>query len=959
MKKLVLFVAAMALVTSVSMAQVSLADIYGTVVLPDGSAIPGVTVTLTGDVVGKMTGVTSEEGNFRFLKLSPGNYELKFELDGFKTVVRKGIRLFVGKNVTLTIPMETTTIKEEVIVTATAGVVDTRKTLVGMNVTKEMIQSLPTARNPWTVMGLVPGLMLDRVDVGGTDSGQQSNIIAGGADRDDSTWNVDGANITDPSAIGSSPAYLNVNSLEEIQVTVGANDITAQTGGVQLNFVTKKAGNRYAGDFHLYISDKAWELKQDLTPYMVRRNFVNPGVNRLYQYGINYGGPIIKDKWFWNGSWGVQDIHGRTITNVEDATWLVMGYFKTNFQLGNTSGDFHMTYDNKLKWGRTKLSPAQQNNGSLWDQSTPGYLYYGAVQHIFGNLMLEAKAVYTDGGFVLDPRGANVNPLTGHNEGAEWNFYRVPRLDLDAVYQYGTNRNMINASLTGNYFAENVLGGDHEIRFGVDYVTATTTTQSLYPNQRIAYSLLYDDPSYYQAMWLIPDWTFDVAFKRTSFYLQDTMTFGKLVVNLGLRYDKEQGSLNDYTLKKFTWHEPGTPYDGIELFSDRLGALTIPKTTVPASYTLISPRLSLTYDITGDGKNVAKLSLGRYGSQSGNNLAYYLAPPAREIDVMWYDDGDGKPEYNELGHEVWTNTDTFDYVKKLQNVKFASDFNTPILDEITVSYERQLGEDMALALTGFYKRRHNLITTKGIMDAAGTLETQSNWYVYSTKTIDGVATPLYARHESPIGTYYYNYEKAYDQYMAAQLVLTKKLSHKWMADASFFFMDWTSKRFKEEAFRTLNGFDYFNGGVNAPETQGSGLADIWINASWSFKLSGLYQLPWNINLTGVVQVREGYPIFYQQSFNVSQGNVGLVELPKGGTKFGDDRLPTNWIVNLGLEKTFKISDTTTAVLFVDLYNATNNQQTMKVDNSWASARKGEALMVTNQGVFQFGVRVNF
>jgi multidrug efflux pump subunit AcrA (membrane-fusion protein) len=73
MKKLVLLMAALALCGTVVMAQVQLADIYGTVVLPDGSSIPGVSVSLTSDVGGKMTAVTSEEGNFRFLKLSPGN----------------------------------------------------------------------------------------------------------------------------------------------------------------------------------------------------------------------------------------------------------------------------------------------------------------------------------------------------------------------------------------------------------------------------------------------------------------------------------------------------------------------------------------------------------------------------------------------------------------------------------------------------------------------------------------------------------------------------------------------------------------------------------------------------------------------------------------------------------------------------------------------------------------------
>ena len=159
MKRLIVFAAAMAMIFSLSYAQKASSDIYGTVLLPDGSAIPGVAVTLTGDVIGKKTTVTSEEGNFRFLKLPPGNYELKFELEGFKTVIRKNIRMFVGKNITLNVPMETTTIKEEIIITEKVGVIDTRKTSVGVNVSKEMIQSLPTARNPWTVMNLIPGVM--------------------------------------------------------------------------------------------------------------------------------------------------------------------------------------------------------------------------------------------------------------------------------------------------------------------------------------------------------------------------------------------------------------------------------------------------------------------------------------------------------------------------------------------------------------------------------------------------------------------------------------------------------------------------------------------------------------------------------------------------------------------------------------------------------------------------------
>jgi hypothetical protein len=192
--------------------------------------------------------------------------------------------------------METTQLKEVIEVKGQASAVDTRKTTVSVNVSKEMIQSLPTARNPWTVMNLVPGMMMDREDVGGAESGQQSSMFGHGASDDDTTWNVDGANITDPSAIGAAPGYLNVNAYEELQITLGNNDITAQTGGVQLNFVSKRAGNRYGGDFHLYVEDEAWEMTQDLPDYYVARGWNSPGINRLYQDGVNFGGPIVKDK---------------------------------------------------------------------------------------------------------------------------------------------------------------------------------------------------------------------------------------------------------------------------------------------------------------------------------------------------------------------------------------------------------------------------------------------------------------------------------------------------------------------------------------------------------------------------------------------------------------------------------------------------------------------------------------
>jgi len=957
MKQAFRMLLAIAMLATLTFGQTSTADIYGTVVLPDGSAIPGVAVTLTGDVIGQKALVTSEEGNFRFLRLPPGNYQLKFELEGFKTVINKGIRLYVGKNKNLNVVMETSQIVEEVVITGKTGAVDVRKTTVGVNITKEMLSSLPTSRNPWTILNLVPGMMLDREDVGGNESGQQSSFYGLGASDDDTTWNVDGANITDPSAIGAAPSYLNTNSYEEMQVTLGSNDITAQTGGTQLNFVSKKGGNRYSGDLHLYVEDEAWEMTQDLPESITDKGWGSPGIQRLYQYGINFGGPVIKDKLWFFGSFGAQDIHSRTIVQTDDATWLEGKYLKLDFQFGNTSGHVQYSNDVKKKWGRTVLGAASQDPGTTYDQEGPGSLYLASIQHIMGNMMINAKVAYSDSGFVLDPKANEINPATGHQEGVDWYYYQTPSLYWGgSTYYYKTQRDSLNLSLDGNYFLEGALGGDHEIRFGVDYYTATTTSQTLYPNQRILFVYNKNIPSMYKEIWWVTDAIFDVGFKRLSFYLSDTATFGKLTANVGLRYDRETGSHN-------AANAPGLTFQGTPIFTDYLGDMSVPGRDIDAAFKVFSPRVSFTYDITGDGMNVAKLSFARYGSQSGNGLASFLwNVGAREIDVYWADDGDNLVEWGEWSEDpgdwMWWNIDELDPYATQSPNRFDPDYNSPVLTEITLSFEKAFGDDLAMSVNAYYKKRNNLTWTKGLFTETGAMDSKENWYLGGTYTFtSGKTADYYLRYQRPNASYRTNHSSdAYTEYKALQLVFSKKMADGWMLDASFTYSDWTSTSAMDETFDMTN-FDYFEGGVVAPESGGSGITGIYVNARWQFKLSGLYQLPYGINVTGVFQAREGYVIpYYEQVYRPGLGWTNMYEPDK---KFGDDRLPTFWMLNLGIEKSFKVSEFTTVTLFADGYNVTNNAITMKVNSRLGTSTTDEILRVLNPGVFQFGIRVSF
>jgi hypothetical protein len=993
MKKLLALCFAVAVLSALAFGQTATADIYGTVVLPDGSSIPGVTVTLSGDVSATLTTVTSEEGNFRFLRLAPGNYELKFELEGFKTIVRKGIRLFVGKNVTLTVPMETTAIKEEVVVTAKASIVDTRKTAVGVNISKEDINRLPEARNPWSIINLVPGMMVDREDVGGNESGQQSNFYGQGGDKADVAWNIDGSNITDVSAFGA-PSYLDVNSYDEIQVSLGSNDISAQTGGVQLNFVSKRGGNKFSGDFHLYTEDERWEMKPK-TKEGLPAGYVSPGVLRLYQYGINMAGPIIKDKVFFAGSWSIQDIHSRTSANLEDTTLLNSAYIKLNANIGNTQAEFTLHNNNKQKWNRTDWGSEYQSQDTLWRQSGPGYTYLGTLQQTIGNLLLSLKYNHTTNPFNLHPNAASFDSAADMVTGPEMVFHFDVPTGFYASGNYlwqDINRITQDFSFDGNYFAEKLLGGDHEVRFGVDYFSNQTLTDIYYPNMR---GLCYT--SEFNTLYPVPGFTWpdtlliatngprDTTTFHLAGYLSDTISLKKLVINLGLRYDYEWGRLNAKKVAGFTLD--GQQIPALEPY---VGARDLPAMDSPAKWKTFAPRVAFTYDIGGDGKNVVKLSLARYSQPAGTQLATFIWNAGSHfMRLPWNDlNNDGHPQLNEVTIltpeqiiELQANNPStwgadwpndydpmwsfyyglypvvffagFDYTNpnNVQSAnKFDPNYKSQLMNELVLQYEHALSDDMAVSIQGIYKKSFNLPRLLRIW-SDGTLESKADYEMMGIDPLSGGEAWHRIRFDY-IGYYQTNYEKRNRTYMALQLLFTKKLSNKWMADAAFTYNDWSDNLYRDEEF-DLTNFDYFNGGVYAPKAAGSGMTGVLTNSHWMVKLSGLYQLPLGLDVSAVFQMRQGYPVTLYDDIYMGKSMMNV------NKKQGDDRLPNLWTLNLSLQKELRFTDTTRAVLHVDGMNITNNNTTLNMVTILNASNRKAPTRVVNPGLFMFGVNVYF
>jgi hypothetical protein len=958
-------------------------DIKGTVQDADGGALPGVTVTLTGSKIVDMNTITSGKGNFRFLKLPVGSdYVLKFELPGFKTHIQENIVVLFGQDVNLVIALEQAALSEEVTVVAQNPVIDTKRARVGVNITEEMIMDLPTARNPWVLMSLIPGMLIDREDVGGNEAGQQSAYFGHGSKDNDNTWSIDGANITDNSALGAAPAYVNVSSYEELQINYGANDILSQTGGVQLNLITKRGSNTYSGTFYLDVERKAWQadnVPQDLKDI----GYTAAGINRLYLYGANFGGPIVKDKFWFYGSWGVQDIDSLTLAATSDETWLASSYLRLDYHITpSTRFNAFIQYDNKQKWGRYWYDATQQAADTVWNQDGPGYFYKGELEQMFGNLYLDAKVIYSDGGFYLHPTKEHTADGSGdymtHIEYPD--FYMQGNTD-----DYGTDRNQLNVSVYGNYFTEGVLGGDHEFKFGVDYVTSTVTTYDLYEGDLV---LNYWGPDAtlptgenWEA-WLYRDYIVNYSFARFGAFIQDTMTFGRLAVNLGLRYDQERSIVKNANIPASMWLPTYMPALSIDRFDEGI-----------PWWKVFSPRMSLAYDLFGNGKDVIKFSVARYGSQSGFNIADFINPLGfTEIDLIWQDGyqdfvmgvADGRVQENELygldGTGALRDRNDPAYWLYSSNVPippttditavnaFDPDYNSPLLDELTISYEKELFTDFAARLELFYKKYHNQMWIR-FMDTDGNLEPDDNYYVAGTDPTVGY--DYYGRTALYPYQYCTNHQDAYDRYLGAQIVWTKRLSNKWMMNGSFTYSDW--KRFYKGEYvglitdvfgsnvkMGLNNEEYFEGGVAAFESSGSGVEGIFVNSRWQFKLSGLYQLPYGITFSGVFQARDGYvkPTYVL----VDMAELGINELygsPEGGGKFGDERLPAFWVLNFRLEKVFNVTETSRVILSADAFNITNSAHSLKKETSIASPDFNQDLRILNPRVFRFGIRFAF
>jgi len=661
-------------------------------------------------------------------------------------------------------------------------------------------------------------------------------------------------------------------------------------------------------------------------------------INQIIDYGLHVGGPIKRDRfWFWLG-YGVQDIRMITIAGYPDETKLEGFNGKLNFQISKKNrAELAFIYNDKTKEGM-QAGPTRPPETSLLLENAVTFIKF-EDEHVFSeNFLLSLKLAYLRGWGEFFPQGGrDVQPgfdlVTGMWSGS----YGYVRSEQPSYV----------AELDGNYFLEDILGGDHEFKFGIEYRLTPGKEEWDWAGNAVKY--YWDGVPLYAEVTRGGIW--DYKSNRYSFYINDTFTRGRLTLNLGLRVDREDSWNNDASVQ------------ASKVAPDLLPGLTFPGVDPEVTFLTFSPRIGFTYDLTGDGKTIIRGNVARYGGPWGTYPAYWVSSSMEAWAGYYWSDfnGDDRVTTDELvgyptdGILWFSGFDPWDPTMLESTNAVDRNLKSDLIDELILGVEREIFADFSLSANFILRRNHRLAWTRYydkdsqekitqedyVGPITGTLEYGGKTYTYEYWTLSEYR---------PAGNIQDILPDYRENYTGFEITAVKHLSHRWMLNASFTYQILTD-HFGEKGFDDPTNIKMLDGARS-----------YWaVNSDWMAKLSFLYQLPWGFNISCFANARQGYLL--PQQIRVPTPERAAVGL--GGTvdiyieKPGETRLPNFYNIDLSLVKDIRLDKYGMISLSIDAFNVFNFSHTLSRYNIVNSPRHNEIESILNPRVIRFGVRYRF
>jgi len=991
-------------------------------VTASGESVPGAELTLTSPalVSGKRAATSSAEGNYVFLNLPIGEYELTVALEGFNTYRQAGIVVSAGAVVSVDVPLQMGSLEEMVTVSAVAPVIDSKTSGIATSFNAEVLDKVPTARDAFYDLALTaPGMAA----VGNNGSWLPSPSAYGSA-TNENIFLINGVNTTNPrGASWGSLVTVNYDTVEEVRViALGPKAEYGSFSGAAIDVLTKSGGNDFHGQASYFSMLNADNNQPDEGAGFGKDWLYSEQGDELvtmpedgWEANATLGGPILRDKlWFYGGyarywsetntpifeplaSWE-NDLFDFKLTTEPTSTLLFSASYHNE---DNTAGN--QSWSNV--WDPTMV----------YDQNAANDTYTFLGQWVASsNTSVSLKYL----GFETDQKPTI--PTDGPSNPGYVNWWKWGQFGVAGAFPYveaqKSRRDTVQADVS--HYADEFLGR-HDMKFGVQYTKGEGNWEGGYFQGYANFA--YPEPWTYSVQYL-QDWYGDTGLRfyvnqvefnpfltvrksdsRGAFFDDQWDVNDRLTLNLGVRYDDMTANYGEGAV----YEQPGQPSDinnPVKIRS-RAGSDNV------YDFQTWSPRLGVTYDLTNDGKTPLRFNAGRYYAPiSVENLRRFGPDmPLSHTKVLHYSvpfdisdaDGDGFISYQDMVAAVRaipgltpTSIDDLGITDPSWSLKVRDGTEDTFTDQYTLSLGRELRPNLAVEATLIYKKTDDIIVNWPINPATGQ---DWNWDRVPYTTQEGKTYDVWS-----IALEDYNHDGVTDiedarwvtsnqdfearnlgridghaperEFKGFQLVLNKRLSNRWQMTGSYLYSDGTGV-----APRTTDQGWYIEGPmimdtpfVASPNQLVNNMTgELPMLPKHALKIAGSYVIPKiEVDLGMRLRYNSGRPMWPTEvvpQFASWMDSLDGVILSTGGETGGSivavdpddaDHLPDSTIIDLSLGRDFKLGyrDLSLGVR-VDALNITNEDAVNLA--GFRPGDYGRVYSLENPRTVRLGLRLDF